>query len=69
MFLSFYVRTVARGTLDTRIWSRRRPRPTHRPSHLQMPGEPKMAHAALLRRAICSNIAEKRGDACLLFGG
>jgi len=38
-----------------------------RPSHLQIPSEPKMARAAICRRAICGNVAEKRNDTCLLF--
>jgi len=42
-----------------------------RPSHLQIPGGPKMARAALRRRAISGRpiVADKQGDACLLFGG
>src|SRR6218665_3352873 len=42
---------------------------TSKPSHLQIPGGPKMARAALRRRVICCNAAEKQGNACLLFGG
>jgi len=37
-----------------------------RPSHLKIPGGPKMDHAALSRRAIDGNVASKRGDSCLL---
>jgi len=40
-----------------------------RPSHLQMPGGPKIARAALSRLAMCGNVAAKRGEACFLFGG
>ena len=48
---------------------------TLRPSHLKIPGGPKLARAALSRWAIdgpcalCSNVAAKRGYVCLLFGG
>src|SRR6218665_1864839 len=50
------------------------PGETARPSHLQISGGPEVARVALRRRAIdgtlfCGNVAEKRGDACLLFGG
>jgi len=44
-----------------------------RPSHLKIPGGPKMARAALCRWTIdepCAvNAATKMGHACLLFGG
>ena len=39
-----------------------------RPSHLKIPGRPKMACVVLSRQAMCGNEAAKRGDACLLFG-
>jgi len=43
---------------------------TSRPSHLQIPGGPKLARATFNRRAICGNLAEKRAaGACLLFSG
>jgi len=34
-----------------------------RPSHLKIPGGPKMARATLSRRAMCGNVAAKWGDA------
>ena len=40
-----------------------------RPSHLKIPGGPKMARAVLSRRAMCGNIEVKLDYACLLFGG